>query len=379
MNKVVIVGGNHHNGLGLARSFGRFGIEVISVVIDEKITKSFLKKSKYVKESIVFRTEKEAFDFIKNAYRFEEKAFIIPYSDGAAEELDKRVIEFNEEFFIPSINNRNGEIVHLMDKDVQYKFAESNSIKMAKTCVVDLCGDVDTSPLPLPLILKPVLSAEGDKKDIRVCKNSEDTNHAIEEFREKGYKRVLAQEYLSIDYEIDVFGSILRNKTHDCIVPTRTIRSWPKEGGTNSFSQIITDDGIIGNCKKIISALKKYGFYGLYDIEIFVVGNDYYLNEMNLRNSGDVYMALDQDYHYVVAWYFDVLGKDFSISENPSKDDFCMTECADLRHVMIKGLGLGAWLRDFKKCKDFALKYKGDMRPAIDRYFYYVCKVLHII
>ncbi len=36
MNKVVIVGGNHHNGLGLARSFGRFGIEVISVVIDEK-------------------------------------------------------------------------------------------------------------------------------------------------------------------------------------------------------------------------------------------------------------------------------------------------------------------------------------------------------
>ena len=124
--------------------------------------------------------------------------------------------------------------------------------------------------------------------------------------------------------------------------------------------------------------LKKYGFYGLYDIEIFVVGNDYYLNEMNLRNSGDVYMALDQDYHYVVAWYFDVLGKDFSISENPSKDDYCMTECADLRHVMIKGLGLGAWLRDFKKCKDFALKYKGDMRPAIDRYFYYVCKVLRI-
>lgn len=377
MNKVVIYGGNHHNGLGLARSFGVNNIPVDAVVVEENISKSFLEKSRYVNEVAVFSNYSKALNYIKEKYHIEsekEKVFIIPYSDAAAEELDSRLDEFKNSFFCPSINNIQGEIVKLMSKENQAIYSKNCNIMMAETKVISLVENIQINELQVPCIFKPVVSAEGDKKDITICKTYNEVDKALSVFRKKKYERILYQEYLSIDYEIDVFGSILKRKNYNCVVPTRTLRSWPSNGGTNSFSRIIVDENIIEKCKVVIDALKKYGFYGLYDIELFVVGENIYLNEMNLRNSGDVYMALSQNYHYAVAWYFDVLNIDCRILEYPEKNDFCMTECADLRHVVFGKYSFFRWINDYRKCKDYALRFHGDMRPAYNRYLYYFIK-----
>jgi predicted ATP-grasp superfamily ATP-dependent carboligase len=377
MNKVIVVGGNHHNGLGLARALGINGVEVHAVVIDDT-QDSFLSKSKFIKSCVVYKDEKTALDYIMATYSFEkERAFIIPYSDRAAEELDSRLNQFIDYFYVPSINQKQGMIVELMDKERQYNFAEHNGIKMAKTTVVYIDEEA-TVPIdfPMPCILKPVVSAEGDKKDITVCDSRQELANNINKYASLGYQRVLLQEYLNIDYEIDVFGCILRYSPYFCIVPTHTIRSWPSKGGTNSFSYIITDKSIVEKCKKVIKGLCSYGFYGLYDIELFVVNGEIYLNEMNLRNSGDVYMALKQNYYYPLAWYNDVLNIRNTISVNPTKGNYCMTECSDLRHVVFENYSFFQWLRDYKKCKDYALKFKGDMKPAYTRYMYYLKKVL---
>ena len=181
----------------------------------------------------------------------------------------------------------------------------------------------------------------------------------------------MVQEYLSIDYEIDVFGCTLKQEPHICQIPTRTIRSWLPKGGTNSFSLIIVDKKLVDGCKTIIEAVKDYGFYGLYDIELFVVNGEIILNEINLRNSGDVYMGINQGYYYPYAWYCDALGEKVDIPSNPTRPDYTMTECADFRNVLVHNVGFGLWWKDFRKCKDYALKFKGDMRPAFTRYGYY--------
>lgn len=375
MNKVIIVGGNHHNGLGLARSLGVNGINVYSIVIDNICKTSFLGKSKYVSESMVFDSETKAFDYILENFKNEiEKPVLIPYSDGAACELDKRLELLSRYFYVPSLNGVPGAISKMMNKQEQVHFADRYGIRMAKTDTVEFGETFSFPDIPYPCIIKPAISAEGDKKDISVCNNREELSSEFSKYKKKGYSKAIVQEYLNIDYEIDVFGCIIKCHPKICMVPTHTVRSWPVKGGTNSFSYIITDEKIIQKCKNIISCLEKEGFYGLYDIELFVVGEEILLNEINYRNSGDVYMALNQGYYYPYAWVCDCLGLPIDILEYPLRGDYTMTECADIRNVILGELNIGDWLKDCKKCKDYALAFKGDMKPAINRYMYYVRK-----
>ncbi len=370
---VYLVGGDHHNGLGLARIFGLNGIEVRSLVIGD-CAKSFLRKSRFISECRVFPTEKDAFDYLLELPQKKNRSFIIPYSDAAALELDTRLDEFKDAYYVPSINDMQGEISKLMDKQNQYIFAKKHGIKMAYTVTTNVKAEEhpEFDDMPFPCIIKPVISAEGHKRDIAICNTIEELLKVIEEYKQLGYYRALVQEYLTVDYEIDVFGCVIKQAPYICQVPTKTIRSWLPQGGTNSFSQIITNTGILKECEKIISAVRKQGFYGLYDIELFVVNNEIILNEINLRNSGDVYMGISQGYYYPYAWYCDVLGREVDILPHPCRADYTMTECADIRNVLVHNTSLVKWIADYRKSKDYALKFRGDMKPARERYAYYV-------
>lgn len=373
--EVIIVGGDHHNGLGLARIFGINKIVVHSIVISDN-KKSFLEKSKYVNDCYVYLDERTAFDKIIERFgKGRDHMFVIPYSDAAALELDSRLNEFNG-FMVPSINGQQGKISELMDKSKQYYFAKENSIRMAETITYYFAKDNDISNLVFPCIVKPVISAEGDKRDIVICDKREQLEMELAKLKEKHYERVLIQEYLKIDYEIDVFGCILSNEPFICQIPTKTIRSWPTKGGTNSYSQILTDKEIVLKCESIIKCLKKIGFYGLYDIELFVVGDEVILNEINFRNSGDVYMGISQGYYYPYAWTEDYVGHSIGITASPEKESFTMTECADIRNVLVKNIKFRQWIKEYRKCEDFALKLRGDIVPAIDRYIYYVKQII---
>lgn len=371
--EVIIVGGNHHNGLGLARIFGLNNIVVHAMVVDHN-KKSFLDSSKYVSDCLIFESEKYAYDFILEEYipSGDIQYAVIPYSDGAAYELDNRLNQFSM-YIVPSINNKQGAIAQMMLKNEQYEFAKKNGIKMAYTSIVEMDNDYKkiVDEFPYPCIVKPLISSEGDKKDIRICADETFLEKTIKEYKEKGYVRALVQEYLTIDYEIDVFGCILKQAPYICQIPTKTVRSWPVNGGTNSFSQIITDSRILEKCRGIIHKLSDSGFYGLYDIELFVVGDEIWLNEINYRNSGDVYMGLEQKYYYPFAWLQDCCGEKVNIPVSPLKNSFAMTECADLRNVIKGNVNVFVWIKQFLSCRDYALKFRGDMKPAFKQYAHY--------
>ena len=371
---IIIVGGNHHNGLNLARSLGKNGFLIDCCVITDA-NESILQYSKYTRKCGCFQNEKDAFDWILNHYIDQaEKPVLIPYSDGAAMELDNRLKQFADRFYVPSIGGHEGKITFLMNKKNQYDWATQNGIKMASSIECELRQDI-LQPFEYPIILKPALSAEGDKGDICICENESEFKKEVVSLIEKGYSRTIIQPYLSIDYEIDVFGCIRRNNPRIMLVPTETIRAWPLKKGTNCFSKIIIDEERIDKCKFIINKLKDCGFYGLYDIEILVVNGEFFLNEINYRNSGDDYMALSQNYYYAVAWVNDVLGicEETQALEHPLKATYAMTFNCDIRHVFSHRLGLLKWCKDCLRTKDFALKYPGDMRPM---WFFYMNKII---
>ena len=368
-NKVIIIGGDHHNGLGLARILGMNGYDVYSVIISHH-KKSWLQHSNYIKKTDVFPTYKDGLDFIQKEYKtVSNKIVLIPYSDGAALELDNRLNQLADCFVVPSIGNKTGQIATFMNKQKQYDFATKHNLKMAKSFTLNLDEKIETS-IPFPCILKPIVSAEGDKRDIVVCKNDDELKNAISTLKSKQYKRILLQEFIAYDYEIDAFGCICRKTPFFNIVPTKTIRAYPPKKGTNSFSEIITDEHIVDKCKQIVFALQEIDFYGLYDIELFVRDDEIWLNEINFRNSGDVYMAINQGFYYPLVWVNDALGYvNDSKLIHPSKKTFAMTELADIRNIFNGQVSLINWVKDFRKVNDFALIFRGDMKPFFYKLF----------
>ncbi len=370
MNKIIIVGGDHHNGLNLARIFGLNGYEVICYVISD-CKKSFIEPSRFISRFNKFSTEREAFDSILEQYSdLEEKAFIIPYSDGAAMELDDRLNEFKESFYVPSIRSTQGEISRLMDKKTQYEWATAHGIKMAESISLNLCNP-QALPFSFPVILKPEVSALGQKGDIVICDDEKNYHEAIEDFKTKGYASVVVQPYLTIDYEIDVFGCICKNTNYITLFPTKTIRQWPLQKGTNCFSQTIIEESVVDKCKQIVLKLKEVGFDGLYDAELLVINDEILLNEFNFRNSGDDYMVLSQNYFYPLVWVEDILGREnpYSLPVNPMTDNYSMTFFNDYQHVRFKRLQFSRWIKDVKRTSDFALWYKKDLKPVFRFYW----------
>ena len=365
MIKVIIVGGEHHNGLNLARIFGLNNLNVDAVVVGDKKS-SFIAKSKFVNRVYFFNTEQKALDFILSHYSVEQnKPFIIPYSDAAALLLDKRLDEFKN-FNCPSISGKSGAIADLMNKQQQYEFAVQHDIKMAHSSILKLKLYDDSSLCGFtlyPYILKPNISATGKKSDIQVCYTADELNNALRLFIDKGYDEVLVQEFLKVDYEALIVGVIYKNNPINDFVVNKVIRKWPNDTGCGTYNHLIADENIIQQCVSLLNIIKSIGYCGPIDVEVFVVDNKIYLNELNLRNSGGDYKSLSQAFYYPYWWCKDYLGEPYNNTYAISENIFSITEMADFNHVIDKRIKYRLWKKQFKQAQNHALYFKGDMKP----------------
>lgn len=358
--KVLIVGGEHHNGLNLARNIGDYYFEIHCLLITEK-KYSYIERCKYIKSTQYYKNEKQAFKSILDRREELLGAIILPYSDGAASELDRRLNEFLDDFIVPSIRKKEGRIVDYMNKEAQYNLAQSLKLKVADTYVLDL---YDTVKFTKECILKPISSVEGKKADITVCKNAQDLETTCKKLRESGYFNVLCQEYLKYDYEILIFGSLFSEVDKYVFAATKVLRTWPAVGGSGTLNESITEKSILKQCDRLVSQISKLGYCGLIDIECFWINGELYLNEINWRNSGGGYKADSSGFEYAKWWCCDVTQKKYDyIGWIPRTNEISITGYRDIRNVRDKNISLLCWIRDFLRAQNHSLIHKHDMAP----------------
>lgn len=371
-NKVILIGGNHHNGLGLARSFGVNGIKPYGIIVGEGAEHGFVRKSKYWAKTWVINSDDKIVEFLLSTFQDEkEKPVVIPYSDGAAEEIDLNLNRLKKYFLLPSIGGQQGKIAELMDKQKQVEFAQTYGIPMAKSCVVDLSDIRLPEDMIYPCIVKPVVSAEGEKSDIRKCDTETQTVEYLQKLRQKGYHRFLVQEYLNYDTEYLMVGSI--NGQNQCWVNSKKIRVWPVVGGSSSCLQVTNQKNVSDFFESVRAAFHQIAYDGLYDVDVLQVNGKLFLNEVNWRNSGTIYSVLGSNVYYPVNWcYWKTENRSPENLIQTCLDDtvYTIDESLDLRHVICRNITLKQWFRDKKKSKAFALWYTPDMRPAIAQYFH---------
>lgn len=368
MKSVIIVGPDHQNTLGVIRAVGKEGYLVNLLIYSDGQHKCKCKASSFVKGKYINCLENEELlveNILKMVNKEEKKIPVIPTSDFAAMCIDKNYKLLSKKLLLPSIHECQGRIFEYMDKYAQKKLAEKYNIKMAKTIKIELPYTDEITEIMYPCVLKPVVSAQGLKSDIVFVNNSKEFHNALLKYYNKNYREVLAQEFVKKDFEVCVFGCITKNSQEFYCGALKKIRYSPVgDGASLSFAQFIEVDD---RYKKIIGLLKKIGYNGLFDIEIFVAGDSLYLNEINFRNSGNAWASVNCGINAPVIWIKDQQQESINCSQRHyiENNSFFMNETADFRNVMKKKLNIFRWVMDLLRTKSFNKFWEKDIKGSL--------------
>ncbi len=366
---VIVVGGAHINALGVIRSLGENGVKPILLLTGRK--NGYIKKSKYVKKTYYCELdESKIVDILMKQVELDyDRCYIIPTGDYVAAAIDKNLKLLQKKYIVPNIDNNENKIVYYMDKFTQYNLACDYDVPTAKSILINLNKSGIKNDI-YPCILKPVVSANGTKSDIRICQDITTFKDAIKEFKEKKYDEVLLQELLDYDYELDVPGYCTGKQARvDGII--KKINVYPAKRGSACYMTVGKPNvQIVEKLKKLFVDIK---YNGIFDVDLFVKGDNIYLNEINFRNGAISYALTGSNIYIIIDWILsneNIKVKNHSIEKNY---DF-IVEDYNFRLVLSKNISIFKYIKEFVKAKKYAYLNIKDMKPVVYKLIYGIKK-----
>ncbi|MGF7057744.1 hypothetical protein [Brassicibacter mesophilus] len=375
LNKIIVLGGAHHNGLGIIRSLGENGIPVYFISVNS--AKNYVTKSKYVKKSWFVSGEDEIIELLFGEFNGESHLPIIfPSDDYSARFLDKNLKELNNKFIFPHICNTSLKISELMDKDMMNHLVKKLGFKIPNSMLLDFSRDDKIiiedimSIIGLPCIIKPTKSVDGTKSDIVVINDRVKLYRTLVNYKKK-YKELLVQQYVNKSGEIGIQGISTFNSNNVFVSGiVEKIRVSTIAPGSTTYAKIVGDTTLL-NEDKIISLVKSIGFKGIFDIE-FMYDNSYvYFIEMNFRNGAYGYAFTKAGINLPELWIKEAIGESIEKCDKKVKKTVkVMSEIADFRNVLDRKISLSKWFLEFIKTDVHLILNWRDVKPFLFKLIY---------
>ena len=296
-----------------------------------------------------------------------EKAVVIPTGDPAALFLDEHYDALSEHFVLPSIKNKQGEIARLMSKIEQFELSTKRGVNVAGTWLVTKKTlDRVLKALPDKVIIKPNVSAYGEKSDIKVVKGHNEIHKTLRRLLDKGYSEVIVQEYINFDKEQSLMGVSYKGEV---IIPgvVNKLTLTPSKAGTSSYGQIIPTDEYPYDIKPLISLIAALGYDGLFEIEFFVKDGAVFFNELNLRNSANVYAFMGDGVNYLDVYLSQIYGN-YSVKKYTSQKFFYCQDILHLKNIKEKAVSPLRAMAHIAKSTKLVYNRK-DVKPLAYRFY----------
>lgn len=359
----IIIGGNHHNTLGVIRALGYKGIRSLVILVTNE-EHPYVAYSKYIDKCVLLKTKEEIVPHLLNQAKSNHgKQVILSCADFVTSELDACLNELNEYYYLPTAKGQ-GICNHYMDKHCMTELAKEVGIAIPKSWIVDTNERFNIQEISFPCIVKPLVSIYGSKSEIKVLKDSISLANYLSSY--KGH-RFIIQEFIDKDFEYQLIGCSL-NHGDEIIIPgySKCIRPCP---GTNTgfleykpFDKFCCD---LISCKKFI---KTIGYQGLFSMEYLrdKKGRDYFM-EINMRNDGNGICVTGAGVNLPYIWYQYCVGGDYKKEiANNIQDIFVMPEIDDFRCFVKTGkMSIIKWFKDVKKSSVFMEFDKRDIKPFV--------------
>ena len=298
---VVVLSRNYSTGLSVIRSLGAAGYTVDLVASAFRAGRSVIaSSSKYVRNSVevVSKKVKDGGDeelinaLLAYKDQTESKPVLFPTDDYTTSIMDLNRDVLSEIFVMPYIvNGGQGSIMNRMDKTVQATMAKDAGLLTPMEWVIDLRDEVVIpEDMVYPCFVKPLESVTGYKVEMKMCEDAESLERHLRKLRKRFSNRsILVQEFLSIDYEIDFSGVCLNQ---DIIIPAiiKKTNVAQYERGVTLAGKVVPFEEIPEDVRNnVIKLLQRFRYVGMVDMELNVVGDKIYFNEVNLRSGGPNY------------------------------------------------------------------------------------------
>lgn len=356
MNKVIVIGSEHHNTLGVIRSLGEKGLSSdVILVTNEK--EPFVGKSKYIKNLYKVSTETNVLRcLIDNFGSYGLKPVVIACYDAVSSVIDENRQELSDFFILPGAEVQ-GRISKLMNKQVMAELAVSEGLQIPLSWSVN--KDSDISKISYPCIAKPMISKAGNKADIQICQTKEELKLFL---KNKAQENFQVQKFIDKDFEFQLIGCAT---DENIIIPGYSHILRPCKGSNTSFlrySKLKPDFCDLNACHKFI---RKTGYRGLFSMEFLrdKTGKDYFM-EINFRNDGNAICVTASGINLPYIWYLNCISKDYSCEvNNEVKTVYVMPEFSEMGLLLKGQISLKEWLSDMRKTDRFMDFDKNDPKP----------------
>lgn len=361
MNKAIVLGSDAVNALGLVQSLGREGVYVIAVLDCKKSV--LISKSKYAKEIVNVTNFEQGIDIISEKYLFEEPAVIFPAGDGAALAIEKNSSRFRGMFLFEHIVGEKG-LEFYMQKQNQISIAREFNLNVPLSIRVQKGGEAPDK-MVYPCIVKPLVSCEGDKRDIHIAEDKAELNEILKN-KINFSSEVIVQQYIDKDYEYDMMGCAYKNQEVNIPLSNRMVKFNRHLQDTSTVSYIEPlDPKIAIEIHKIKKLMVKIGYVGLFSVEFMHSKTDdkIYFTEINFRNDGENSFIVHCGVNLPFLHYQDLCGFEKKIYSPITKSKKYIWEGIHFSGLIKKDQSFMSWLSDFKGVDGFLYYFKDDKKP----------------
>ena len=328
---VVVLSRNYSTGLAVIRSLGAAGYTVDLVASARRKGQSVLaSSSKYVRNSVevVSKKVKSGGDekLLEELMKYQglpEKPVLFPTDDYTASIMDLNRDQLQDVFIMPYIvGGGQGSIMNRMDKTVQGALAREVGLLTPKEWIIPL-NEEFTVPedMVFPCFVKPLESVTGYKREMKVCQTPEGLIRHLDKLRYKFSERsILVQEFLEIDYEIDLSGvSFDQEVIIPAIIKKTNVAQYEK--GVTLAGRVVPFEELDEETReKTIEMIQRFRYFGMFDMEFNVVGDKVYFNEVNFRSGGPNYSYFASGVNLPALYVKEALGLGHTKEEEKVKE-----------------------------------------------------------
>lgn len=295
---VVVLSRNYSTGLSVVRSLGAAGYTVDLVASSYAAGNArIVACSKYIRNAVevVTKQVKQGEDdtellaaLLSYKGKNPHKPVLFPTDDYTTSVMDLHRDQLDDIFIMPTIvGGGNGCLTAHMSKTFQSKLARSAGLPTPMEWCISLNGHIQIpEDMVYPCFVKPTESVTGYKKEMARCNSAQELQSHLEKLQQRYSDRsVLVQEFLKIDNEIDFSGVCL---DQEIIIPA-IIKKWNVaryEKGVTLSGTLVPAQELGELLDKVIAMLKMFRYVGMFDMELSIVGDKIYFNEVNLRSGG---------------------------------------------------------------------------------------------
>ena len=372
ISKVLVIGGDHHNTLGVIRGLGERGIysDLIYVSSSEQ---TFVNYSKYVQKSTKVKDDSYIVSVMLDLYKLKDvKPIVICCSDASSGIIDDYRDKLSPFFILPGAEEQ-GRVSSLMSKKCMAELAVEVGLNIPQsTYVID--PDKELPQIMFPCIIKPIVSRQGTKDDIAVCRTKEELQNYAST-HELSNNQI--QDFIDKDFEYQLIGC---STSKEVIIPGVSKILRPCKGSNTSYLHYTPlEDGFceIEKCKEFV---RRTGYHGLFSLEFLRDKDDQdYFMEINFRNDGNAICVTAAGMSLPYIWYLDCTGKDYTKECNKEITPvYVMPDMAELKLLVTRQISLREYISDFKKTNRFMEYDKRDPKPFWKLIKFHICSRLGI-